>query len=561
MSERTQSLTGRRTAFFAAFAGIVALCGCAASGSDEPSLAVSESNEPSLAPTPPMGWDDWAHYQCGYTALDILENARALVATGLAARGYDTVIVDDCWMQKDRDAQGNLQPDPGRFPQGIAPVVQTIHELNLRFGIYETAGYVTCDGFAGSGQSPGGGDHFLQDARLFATWGVDYLKLDGCNVYVPEGITRIEAYRRAYATESAALKIVGRPIVFSESAPAYFEDTPDWYDVLSWVGLYGQLWREGTDIANYDSDTPESPRFDAVLWNYAYNLPLGRFQKPGNWNDPDFIIGGDGGMTLAETRSQLALWAMMSAPLILSLNVAKLSPQAIAILGNEEVIDVDQDAWGRMATLVRRSPTIDILFKPLASGDYALAVLNHGLNTIEVDLTPADLGFAGGSGCRVDLLDLWSGENLTGTTTVLANVDPNDTAMWRLHPAPACGKPRRLGTVTQTKNGIAGIAGSRCLVSTAQMQPCSGTPAEVWTVSDNGALQSVGGYCLAADHGVPLMQPCIGAPAEFWNYTLNGNLLTGGECLTTIEVDGEPDALALQACGHNQANQIWSLPN
>jgi alpha-galactosidase len=557
MTERTQGLAGRRTGFWAACASIAVLCGCAASGGDEPSL-LSGGEAPLLAPTPPMGWDDWAHYQCGYTAADILENAQALVATGLAARGYDTVIVDDCWMQKERDDQGNLQPDPGRFPQGIAPVAQAIHHLHLRFGVYESAGYLTCDGFAGSGAAPGGADHFLQDARLFATWGVDYLKLDGCNVYVPEGVSGIEAYRQAYATESAALKTAGRPVVFSESAPAYFEDMPEWYDVLSWVGLYGQLWREGTDIANYSAEAPESPRFDAVLWNYAYNL--GRFQKPGNWNDPDFIIGGDGGMTLAETRSQLALWAMMSAPLILSLNVAELSPQAIAILGNEEVIDVDQDAWGRMATLVRRSPTTDILFKPLAGGDYALAVLNHGPATIEVDLSPADLGFAGGNGCSVDLRDLWSGVNLTATTRVQANVDPDDTAMWRLRPAPACGKPTRLGTVTQTGNGIAGIAGSLCLASTAQMQPCSGTPEETWTVSDRGALQSAGGYCLAAQHGVPSMQPCASTPAEFWSYTLSGNLLAGGECLTATE-EGKPGGLALQPCGHNQANQIWSLPN
>jgi alpha-galactosidase len=240
------------------------------------------------------------------------------------------------------------------------------------------------------------------------------------------------------------------------------------------------------------------------------------------------------------------------------LNVAELSPQAIAILGNEEVIDVDQDAWGRMATLVRRSPTTDILFKPLAGGDYALAVLNHGLGTIKVDLSPADLGFAVGSGCRVDLLDLWSGEILTATTTVQANVAPNDTAMWRLRPAHACGKPTRLGTVTQTESGI---ASSLCLVSTARMQPCSGALAEAWTVSDNGALQSADGYCLAAEHGVPAMQPCASTRAEFWNYTLNGNLLAGGECLTAIEVDDEPRGLALQACGHNQANQIWSLPN
>ena len=148
--------------------------------------AAAQTSGRRLAATPPMGWNDWAHYQCGFTAQTILDNARALVKTGLAAHGYNTVTIDDCWMQKDRDAHGNLQPDPQRFPQGMKPVAEAIHALGLKFGIYEDAGYETCGGYAGSGVPNGGGkDHFLQDARLFASWGVDYLKLDGCNLYVP----------------------------------------------------------------------------------------------------------------------------------------------------------------------------------------------------------------------------------------------------------------------------------------------------------------------------------------------------------------------------------------
>ncbi len=171
-----------------------------------------------------MGWNDWAHYQCNFNSQTILSNAKALVKTGLAARGYNTVTIDDCWMQKNRDASGNLQIDRTRFPQGVKPVGDAIHALGLKFGIYEDAGYATCGKFAGSGVPKGGGnDHFLQDAKLFASWGVDYLKLDGCNVYVPKGESMDGAYRKAYAAQHAALNAVGRPIVFSESAPAYFQ--------------------------------------------------------------------------------------------------------------------------------------------------------------------------------------------------------------------------------------------------------------------------------------------------------------------------------------------------
>lgn len=527
--------------------------------------ATAASKTQRLAAVPPMGWNDWAHYQCGFTGETILNNARMLVKTGLAARGYNTVTIDDCWMLKTRDAQGNLQADPGRFPQGMKPLADAIHRLGLKFGIYEDAGSETCGEFAGSGQPQGGGkDHFLQDARLFASWGVDYLKLDGCNVYArtPEG--KVEAYRKAYAAQSEALKSAGKPIVFSESAPAYFQDTPAWYDVLAWVRQYGQLWREGTDMANYHAKSAGKPRFKSVLWNYAYNLPLGRFQSPGNWNDPDFIIGGDSGLSLAESRSQMALWSMMSAPLILSSDIERLNPEAIEILGNRAVIAVDQDPLGRMATLVRRTAAVDLLLKPLKGAEYAVAVLNHGESPAHVRLEPAELGFAGGARCTVDAQDLWSGAHATSLAALQADVASHDTAIWRIRPSAACGKPARTGTIVMTAGrSLESLPGyTRCLASSAELEECAGGPQERWTVTAGGGLRSAAG-CLAAVGGKPVLQKCNGGAAQKWRYTLSGNLVNAGdkECLTngTAVETGQP--LSMQSCGHNQANQIWSLPN
>jgi alpha-galactosidase len=527
---------------------------------------------PQLAPLPPMGWNDWAHYQCGFTAQTILANAKSLVKTGLAARGYDTVTIDDCWMQKDRDAHGDLQVDPKRFPQGMKPIADAVHALGLKFGIYEDSGYLTCGGFAGSGTPKGGGkDYFLQDAKLFASWGVDYLKLDGCNLYVPKGGSTAAVYRTAYAAQNAALKVVNRPIVFSESAPAYFQNTPDWYDVLTWVRDYGQLWREGTDIDTFDEKKPGTSRFRSVLWNYAYNLPLGRFQKPGNWNDSDFIIGGDSGLSVAETRSQMALWAMMSAPLILSSDLDKLTPQSVAILGNKAVIAVDQDKLGKMATLVRRTPAIDILLKPLSGGDFAIAVLNHGAATTPVELHPADLGFTSDATCHLDTQNLWSGDHQSSAATLHADVASHDTAIWRVHAASSCGTPTRTGTITmiaiRKRENIDGY--TSCLSAQGRVEPCAGTPPQTWTFTADGALKSGAGgskstqQCLAVSNGKPAMQACSAASSQHWNYTLVGNLVSaeGNKCLSSAGPAGQPQSLSLQACGHNQPNQIWSLPN
>jgi alpha-galactosidase len=535
-------------------------------------FAASAPNAQPLALAPPMGWNDWAHYQCGFNAQTILDNAAALVKTGLAAHGYNTVTIDDCWMLKTRDAQGNLQPDPERFPQGMKPVADAIHRLGLKFGIYEDAGFNTCGEFAGSGWPKGAGsnensDHFLQDARLFVSWGVDYLKLDGCNLYVKDphdAKENLAAYRKAYAAEQAALKSVGRPIVFSESAPAYFEFSPQWYDVLTWVRDYGQLWREGDDMANYSAKTPDQPRFKSVLFNYAYNLPLGRFQKPGNWNDPDFIIAGDSGLSLAESRSQMALWSMMSAPLILSSVVGKLSPDALEILENQRVIAIDQDPLGRTATLIRRTPKMDLLLKPLKGGDYAVALLNRGDATLQIQIHPAELGFAAASGCSLDAENLWSGKREPSISALEASVASHDTTIWRVHPHAGCGAPTRTGAIVMTTDKphetIDGYA--HCLAASGTVEDCSGTPAETWTFTAHGELKSAES-CLAVADGKPALEPCNGSNAQHWNYTLAGNLVNAGNkiCLTNESAGATGQTVSLQACGHNELNQIWSLPN
>jgi alpha-galactosidase len=530
------------------------------------------------ASTPPMGWNDWAHYECNYTADTILANARTLVSSGLAAHGYNTVTIDDCWMQKTRDGKGDLQVDPQRFPHGMKAVADAVQAMGLKFGIYEDAGYLTCGRFAGSGEPDGGGaDHFAQDAKLFASWGVSYLKLDGCNVYAPgaAGSNPDEhpselAYRSAYARQSAVLASMakaGHPIIFSESAPAYFQGSPDWYTVLSWVRGYGQLWREGDDIDVFNPKKPDTSRFPSILWNYAYNLPLGRFQSPGNWNDADFIIGGDRGVSLAETHSQIALWSMMSAPLILSSNLAELSPASLTVLRNSAVLAVDQDALGREATLVRRSPQLDVLLKPLHDGDYAVAVLNHGSVSASVSISPADLGFTSSSSCAFQTRDLWTGKtDLTGT--LKADVATHDTLLWQLHPATSCGKPKRTGTITMIGDGKKHDIPSytRCLAASApdqttRVQSCSGAQSEAWTITSSGNVES-GKQCLAQVSGRAVLQTCGSTPVQHWTYTLAGNLKSmGGLCLTSEPWSAQPVGVSLQGCGNNLPSQIWSLPN
>lgn len=504
-----------------------------------------------LAPTPPMGWNNWAHYQCGIDEKTVRANADALVSTGLSSKGYNTVTVDDCWMAKSRDSNGNLVASPTTFPSGMAALGTYLHNKGLKFGIYEDAGTQTCGGY------PGSWNHLTQDANLFASWGVDYLKLDGCNVPSVSGQTTEQTYRSVYSGMADALKATGRSIVYSESAPAYFQGNSNWYSVLDWVGQYGQLWREGTDIATYNGN---ASRWGSVLGNYGYNVPIGRYAKPGNWNDPDFLIAGDGGMTDEESRSQVALWAMMAAPMILSSNVAALSATSIATVGNSDVIAVDQDSLGKQGTLASSNGTTDVLYKPLANGDRAVAILNRSGSSITGSTTPAAIGFTGGSGCGYQVKNLWTGAS---SSTISATIAAHGTAIFRVTPGSGCAATKPTGQ-------ILGIGG-KCLddkgSSTTSGNPillytCTGNANQRWAVQSDGSLQTLG-HCLAISGTTATLQSCDGSTSQQWRYQRGGQLVNAvsGLCLD-VNGGGSADLTPIIAytCGTNQSNQIWSLP-
>jgi alpha-galactosidase len=137
-----------------------------------PAAAVRPALANGLALTPPMGWNDWNSFGCNVSEQLVEQTANFMVSSGMKAAGYHYVNIDDCWMASNRDANGNLVPDPTKFPDGISGVANYVHSLGLGLGIYESAGTATCQGY------PGSLGHEQQDANSFAAWGVDYLKYD-----------------------------------------------------------------------------------------------------------------------------------------------------------------------------------------------------------------------------------------------------------------------------------------------------------------------------------------------------------------------------------------------
>lgn len=363
-----------------------------------------------LAPTPPMGFNSWITTQCDETLDDTMIKGitDAMVDKGLKDAGYEYVNVDDCWALPDRNAEGNLVPDPKRFPEGIKTLADYVHAKGLKFGIYTSAGTKTCDpnGF------PGALNHEVQDANLFASWGVDFLKYDNCN---NQGVGAHQRYRAMHD----ALKATGRPIVLSICE--WGQNKP-W----EWASGFAHLWRTGGDIAD---------SWDSVLGNLNKNLPLAQYASPGHWNDPDFLRSGNGGMTDAQYRSQFSLWSVMAAPLLIASDLRNASPETLATITNADVIAVDQDPLGAGGREVQSRDGLHVIVKPLAGGDQAVALFNETDADATVETNLDTIGVDAG---RYVVKDLWSKETRVATGGALsAPVPAYSTVVLRISPVAA----------------------------------------------------------------------------------------------------------------------------
>lgn len=354
-----------------------------------------------LALTPPMGWNDWNAFRCEVGEQLVERTVDTIVATGLKAAGYEYVNIDDCWMTHERSPDGHLVPDPVKFPHGIAGVADYVHARGLKLGIYESAGVETCAHY------PGSLGHEQQDADSFASWGVDYLKYDSCPGNQPTPA------RERYRTMGDALARTGRPIVYSLC---------NWgeQDVADWGAEIGQLWRTTDDIR---------PTYSRMLEIFHVNVQLADRARPGAWNDPDALEVGNG-MTADEDRAHFSLWAAMAAPLLAGTDLTRATPGTMAILGNTDVIAVDQDPLGKQGRPVTMANGLDVLAKPLADGSVAVTLFNENAERAVISTTAYAVGLPAAD--HYVLRDLW--EHTTGETTdaIAAEVPAHGAVMYRI---------------------------------------------------------------------------------------------------------------------------------
>lgn len=360
-----------------------------------------------------MGWNSWNTFGAQITEADVRATADALVETGLAAAGYEYVVVDDFW-EADERIDGRLTWNRETFPAGIPALADYVHGKGLKFGIYSCAGTHTCGG------KPASFRNESIDARTFAEWGVDFLKYDFC--YFPPGEHGPAAYRRM----AQALRNCGREIVFSLCNWG-FDDLHAWARHTG-----GHLWRTTSDIQD--------------KWASIYDIGI-RKQKdlhpyagPGGWNDPDMLVVGmrgksknpeviavdnddaeqtGSGCTDDEYRTHFALWCLQAAPLMIGADIRALDEISLKLLGNEALIEVNQDPLGIQARCLGSHLNVEIWAKPLADGSIAVGLFNLGpQNQSHAPVSWEAIGLSHTTECQVT--ELLSGDDrgrLTGFYT------------------------------------------------------------------------------------------------------------------------------------------------
>ncbi|MBR6531139.1 MAG: glycoside hydrolase family 27 protein [Clostridia bacterium] len=380
---------------------------------------------------PPMGWNSWNTFGEDINEKVVMETADFIVESGLKACGYDYVIIDDCWSLRERNEKGEIVPDPEKFPHGMKYVADYVHSKGLKFGMYSCAGTLTCARY------PGSYDHEFVDAKCFAEWGVDYLKYDFC--FHPHSTFGHFLYKRM----SLALANCGRDIVFAACS---------WGDenTKAWIKETGaHTWRSTGDI------------FDT--WESIKRLAQEQMQVPeyngnGCYNDMDMLVvgmKGEGnvgfkGCTVEEYKTHFAFWAMMGSPLIIGCDLRKADEDAMAILKNKMLIEIDQDEAYRQPFYINggryqnKSRTANeplyeyypldepFMVRFLANGDLAIGAFNFRDEKSRLFAMLDSIGLGECTGKTLELTSVWTGEKKIVTNgTILVDLEPHCCEVYR----------------------------------------------------------------------------------------------------------------------------------
>lgn len=411
---------------------IISLSGCTGktSGKNIAKQTPFSSDWTKLALTPPMGWNSWNGLGIKVSEESIKEIADSMVSTGLKNAGFAFIVIDDYWQGGRDSVTGKLYPDLKRFPSGIKSLADYVHSKGLKFGIYSDAGTQTC------GEQPGSYGYEEKDAKLFAEWGVDYLKYDYC--FCTDYASENNDYKMAidrYKKMGDALKATGKLIIYSIC---------EWGPRSPWLWgkeVGGHLWRTSYDVYDFwDKPRNEiSPIGIQTSMDVAANLE--RFAGPGGWNDPDMLVVGlknagnikGGGCNEIEYRTQMSMWCMLAAPLMIGCDIRKMDGSTKTILLNKDIIAIDQDAFGKQGFRVYRKDGLEAFKKPLTGNRVAIAFLNRNSTNKKMTVSFKELELESES--IFTAYDVWTHAKVRKQEGVLsADLKPHECQVFVLSP-------------------------------------------------------------------------------------------------------------------------------
>jgi len=351
-----------------------------------------------LAKTPPMGWNSWNTFAENISEDLLMETADAMVSTGLRDAGYEYVVIDDCWSLRERGKDGRIVADPAKFPHGMKFLADYIHSKGLKFGMYSCAGTRTCAGY------PSSFDHEFEDARMFAEFGVDFLKYDFCNKPVHADGPNL------YYRMALALKSSGREILFS---------------ACNWGSDKVEEWIRSTGARMYRSTGDITDNFKSMSDIAKSQIGKLAYAGPGCWNDIDMLVVGmhnrgnvaTGGMTDDEYLFHFALWCAMQSPLMIGCDVRNMSEATLRTLTHPELIRINQDGEARPLLPVTghgwpNEASDFVGFKHLAGNEFLLCAFNFAEHERLLNVEFFDFGLPATSGKGLALRDVVTGEEI-----------------------------------------------------------------------------------------------------------------------------------------------------
>lgn len=435
------------------------MAGLAAAGAVRAGAAPAERGGAILAPRPPMGWNSWNSFATTITEAQARETAK-IMAEKLLPFGYDIFTVDIQWYEPDAssytynakpkpamDGYGRMIPAPNRFPssaggKGFTQLAKHVHALGMQFGIHVMRGIPRAaveanlpilgtsyraadvadkssicswnpDMYGVDMRRPGAQAYYDSIFRLYADWGVDFVKMDDMSRPYDAHAPEIEAAHKAIVA-------TGRPIILSLSPG----ETP----VIrgEHVRKYAQMWRISDDF--WDDWGMLEAQFTR-LENWT------PWRGPGSWPDADMLPLGrlalgerDTRFTPDEQRTLMTLWAIARSPLIMGGDLRHLDAATLALLTNRDVIAVNQASQGNCPHFVEDGVRIWSAVPEDGKGRY-LALFNTGDKAREVGVKLRDLGIGG----PVAVRDLWSGKTLgQQAARVAAMLPAHGAGLYRL---------------------------------------------------------------------------------------------------------------------------------